>query len=155
MRDDCIVRAMRTLVVVGMLALPGCWAATRHGHLIVHADPIAAVATAVTIAAIASTPPPVVTQVEYYPPGTRPGFVWVNGRWVNNGGNWVWQPGFWQPERQGYYWVQGAWVPQGNQYAWVEGHWEAPRQGFVWTEGSWVQQGGGYVWVGGHWDPAP
>jgi hypothetical protein len=148
---------MRTLVVVGMLSLPGCWAATRHGHLIVAADPVAAVATAVTVAAIAtavSTPPPVVTTVEYYAPGSRPGFVWVNGRWVMGQNGWVWQAGFWQAERRGYYWVQGAWVPQGNQYAWVEGHWEAPRQGFVWTEGSWVQQGNGYVWVGGHWDPA-
>src|SRR5262245_22226345 len=111
---------MRKLVLVGMLSsLGGCWAATRHGNLYVHADPVAAVATAVAVVAIANavaTPPPVVTTVEYYPVGTRPGQVWVNGRWVYAQSGWVWQAGYWQAERQGYYWVQGAWVAQGNQY---------------------------------------
>jgi hypothetical protein len=143
---------MRRLVLVGVLATSGCFG---RGGFRVHGDPFAAVATAVTIAAIANavaTPPPVVVNVEYVDPNMNPGHVWVNGHYVYAQQGWVWQPGFWQDERAGYVWVQGAWVPQDNQYVWVEGHWDAPRAGYTYVEGYWDQQGQGWVWMPGRWE---
>jgi len=101
---------MRKLLVVCVVSglAAGCY-----GHAHVHGsvgyrgpNPIAAVATAVAVAAVVhavATAPPVAVQVEYYDYGHNPGHVWVNGRYtyVNNG--WVWNRGYWQVEQPGYY----------------------------------------------------
>jgi len=146
---------MRKLLVglVFAVVASGCYA---HGHVRVRGpNPFAVVATAVAVGAIVaavSTPPPVVTTVEYYDYGHRPGHVWVNGRYTYVNNNWQWNAGYWQPERTGYYWVQGAWQPQGNQYVWVDGYWAEPRANQIYVDGYWDYRDTGYVWTPGYWE---
>jgi hypothetical protein len=64
-------------------------------------------------------PPPKRAQ----PPAPRRGFVWVEGRWAWDGGQWQWHEGRWERERSGHVWVPGRWERQGNRHRWVEGHW--------------------------------
>jgi len=146
---------MRKLVLV-VMALAGCYGGVGvgvGGH--VRVNPVAAVATAVTVAAIVNavaTAPPMVVDVEYYDAGYRPGYCWVNGRYSYVNSAWAWQPGYWQTDRPGQIWVQGAWEPRGNQYVWVDGYWSAPRQGYVYIDGYWDYRETGYVWAPGRWE---
>jgi hypothetical protein len=63
-------------------------------------------------------PPPRVVVMD-----SRPGFIWVEGRWYRQGGQWVWRDGYWERERVGYYWEQGRWERRGRGHVWVEGRW--------------------------------
>lgn len=65
-------------------------------------------------------PPPRVVVVE-----TRPGFVWVEGRWYRRGGRWVWGDGHYERVRANHVWVQGRWERRGNRHVWIDGHWQA------------------------------
>jgi hypothetical protein len=56
--------------------------------------------------------------------------VWIEGRWQQCGGQYTWQPGYWQtttttvcttPPPQ---WVEGRWAQGANGMVWVEGHYE-------------------------------
>lgn len=84
------------------------------------------------------TPPPpratVVVETEVYdePPApqvwvteTRPGYVFVQGRWHWQGGRWVWHAGRWERTRANSVWVDGRWERRGRGHVWVEGRWEA------------------------------
>jgi hypothetical protein len=87
--------------------------------------------------------PVAVVEVEEAPPPpravvieSRPGFVYVEGRWAYRGGRYVWLDGRWERERPGRRWVQGRWERRGRRHVWVEGRWEggagyqpAPRGG--------------------------
>ena len=71
-------------------------------------------------------PPPRAVVVE-----TRPGFIWIEGRWTRNGGRWIWRDGYYERERAGYAWEQGRWENRGGRHVWVEGRWRAgggPRE---------------------------
>ena len=63
-------------------------------------------------------PPPRSVVVE-----TRPGFIFIEGRWVRNGRNWAWRDGYWERERAGFVWEQGRWENRGRNHVWVEGNW--------------------------------
>ena len=63
-------------------------------------------------------PPPRVVVVE-----TRPGFVWIEGRWIRRGGRWHWHDGHYERVRTGHVWVQGRWERRGGRHVWVEGRW--------------------------------
>ena len=81
-----------------------------------------------------------------YRPAPRPGWVWVEGYYAQDG---TWVPGYWAPAqpRPGYAWVPGYW--DGDRY--VEGYWrEAGRPGFVWVDGYYDR--GRYN--PGYWAPA-
>ena len=70
-------------------------------------------------------PPPQYVEVDY-----RPGYTWIEGRWVWRYNNWHWQNGYWVAERPGYYYSQGYWSNQGGRHVWVGGSWKrghAPR----------------------------
>ena len=76
--------------------------------------------------------PVAVVEVEEEPPPpravvieTRPGFVFIEGRWARNGGRWVWRDGYYERERVGYSWNQGRWETRGRRHVWVEGGWHA------------------------------
>jgi hypothetical protein len=69
-------------------------------------------------------PPPRVTVVE-----TRPGFIWVEGRWERHGNRWDWREGRWQGERRDHRWEQGRWERRGNGHVWVEGRWVGGNNG--------------------------
>lgn len=63
-------------------------------------------------------PPPRVVVVD-----TRPGMIWVEGRWARHGNRWQWRDGYYERERAGYVWEQGRWERRGRGYVWVEGRW--------------------------------
>jgi hypothetical protein len=65
-------------------------------------------------------PPPRVIVRE-----TRPGYVYIQGRWVRSGNRWVWRDGHWERQRAGHVWVDGRWERRGNRHVWVEGSWRA------------------------------
>jgi len=69
-------------------------------------------------------PPPRTVVVE-----TRPGFIWIEGRWVRNGNQWAWRDGYYERERAGYIYEQGRWDRRGNGHVWVEGNWRAGGNG--------------------------
>lgn len=156
-----MVRGMRKLasgclvaVLVGALGAAGCYGGFGvRGHAR-GPNLFSLAATAITVAAISvalSNPPPMAVEVEY-DPYARPGNVWVNGHYAYLDGEWVWQPGYWQPERVGYVWVQGSWAQQGDQYVWVDGAWVAQRAGYVYIDGYWDYRDTGYVWLPGRWE---
>jgi hypothetical protein len=72
-----------------------------------------------TTPVVYQNPPP--ARVETY--GTRPGFLYVKGRWNWQNGQWVWADGHWERERAGYAWNDGRWEQRGNRWEWIEGTW--------------------------------
>lgn len=67
----------------------------------------------------------------YHRPPAKPGFVWREGYWNDEGG---WVDSCWMPveSRPGHIWVAGYW----NGSVWIDGFWRvAFRDGFVWLEG--------------------
>jgi hypothetical protein len=76
--------------------------------------------------------PVAVVEVDEEPPPprrvvieTRPGFIFVEGRWVRHGGRWDWVDGHYERERVGHVWVPGRWERRGNHHVWIEGEWRA------------------------------
>lgn len=63
-------------------------------------------------------PPPRTVVVE-----TRPGLVWIEGRWAHRGGRYHWEDGRWERERANHHWEQGRWQRRGRGHVWVEGGW--------------------------------
>lgn len=88
---------------------------------------------ACTVRGQAQVSAPVATvEVEEEPPPprrvvveSRPGFVYIEGRWYRSGGRWEWQDGRWERQRSNQVWVNGRWDRRGNRHVWVEGRWEA------------------------------
>jgi hypothetical protein len=66
-------------------------------------------------------PPPREERVVY-----RPGYVWVEGRWVQDGRHWRWESGYYVRERPNMVYVRGRWERRGRSYVWIEGNWR-PR----------------------------
>lgn len=54
---------------------------------------------------------------------SRPGYVWIDGHWMRDGGRWHWHGGYYERERPGYVYAPGRWVQQGDRYIWVDGRW--------------------------------
>lgn len=112
--------------LLGATVLGGC-VARVHGHL----------DAPVAVVEVQDDPPP----PRYETLEVRPGFVFISGRWANNGGRWDWRPGYYERERVGYSWEAGRWERRGRGHVWVEGRWrggggpavrdhrEPPRQG--------------------------
>jgi hypothetical protein len=102
---------------------------------------------------------------------------WVDGRWVNEGGQWVYYDVYWTPvpapeapvitvqmappprpaeiappsPGPGYFWVHGEYVWNGQQYQWAPGHWETSRPEWVWVPARWVRQGPHWRFQPGRW----
>ncbi|HEY5927666.1 MAG TPA: hypothetical protein VIV11_38540 [Kofleriaceae bacterium] len=66
-------------------------------------------------------PPPRVVVI----PASRPGHIWVEGRWVWHGGRWDWRDGYYERERVGHSWEQGRWERRGRGHVWVDGRWRS------------------------------
>lgn len=84
------------------------------------------------VRAHARVEPVAVVEVDQEPPQpryeevvVRPGFLFIQGRWNWNGGQWVWINGHYERERAGYAWDAGRWEMRGNRHVWVEGQWRA------------------------------
>ena len=70
---------------------------------------------------VASTPPPAPVETMVIAPG--PGYVWVGGEWIWNGG-WVWMAGHWiVPPYPHAVWIHGGWVRGPHGYRRIAGHW--------------------------------
>jgi hypothetical protein len=78
------------------------------------------------VATYSEPPPPRVVVVD-----DRPGYIWVDGRWVWGGSSWVWYDGYYVAERPGYVWVQGTWRHDGGRWHWHEGRWHTPERARV------------------------
>ena len=103
-----------SLALVGLCALPSLGCVVHGRAAVVAPAPVAVVEVE------EEPPPPRAVVVE-----TRPGFVWIEGRYERRGRNWVWLDGRWERERVGHVWIQGRWERRGNRHVWVEGRWEA------------------------------
>ena len=71
-------------------------------------------------------------EVEEAPPAprvviydTRPGFVYIQGRWTRSGRQWVWRDGYWERQRANQVWEDGRWERRGRNHVWVDGRWRA------------------------------
>ena len=78
---------------------------------------------------------PAYVEVDEEPPAprvwitdTRPGYIYVQGRWTRHNNRWDWNDGHWERERANQGWIDGRWERRGNRHVYVEGRWEA-RQG--------------------------
>ncbi len=56
---------------------------------------------------------------------TRPGYIFIQGRWDRRGNQWAWRDGYWDRQRTGQYWEDGRWDRRGNRHVWVEGNWRS------------------------------
>jgi len=75
---------------------------------------------------VEDSPPPPREEVVV----TRPGYVWVHGRWTHPGRHWAWQGGYYERERPSQVYVEGRWEQRGHGHVWVDGGWRA-RGGVV------------------------
>jgi len=55
----------------------------------------------------------------------RPGFVFIHGHWMREGGRWRWHDGSYVRERPGYSYEEGRWDHRGGRRVWIEGHWRS------------------------------
>jgi hypothetical protein len=55
------------------------------------------------------------------------------------------------PPVPGYFWISGVWIWEGGRHVWHPGHWSAPRPGYIWTPHRWHQVGREWHMDGGHW----
>jgi outer membrane lipoprotein SlyB len=70
---------------------------------------------------VAQPPPPPPVETVLVAPG--PGYMWVDGEWVWNGG-WIWSAGHWgYPPRPGVIWIGGSWSHGNDGWHREPGHW--------------------------------
>jgi len=70
---------------------------------------------------VADMPPPAPVEVVVSQPG--PGYSWVDGEWIWNGG-WVWVAGHWIVPPYPYaVWIRGGWERGPRGYRRMPGHW--------------------------------
>jgi len=95
------------------------------------AGAIGAVATPLSsmadVTVYVDTPPPAV-RVETVPE-PRTGYVWSNGHWKYEGGQYVWSAGDYIAVRPGYTYVQPRWVESGGRYAYYPPRWDRDGDG--------------------------
>ena len=87
--------ALGSVALAALLASAGGCVVTARGHVAV---PVAVVEVD------EEPPPPRVVSMEI-----RPGFLFIDGRYVRNGNRWVWRDGYYERERAGYMYEQGRW----------------------------------------------
>ena len=56
---------------------------------------------------------------------SRPGFIWIHGRWTHPERTWVWRGGYYERERPNQVYVEGRWERRGRGHVWVDGGWRA------------------------------
>lgn len=111
-RTMSVKNTLATLALAGSLTLLGSACVVRaHGQ---------AGAPVTYVEVNEEPPPPRVVVVD-----TRPGYVWIQGRWTRGGNRWVWSDGYWERERAGHVWEQGRWERRGRGHVWVSGRWRS------------------------------
>ena len=70
---------------------------------------------------VEQSPPPPPVETVVFAPG--PGYVWIGGEWVWNGG-WIWVAGHWgYPPYPRAVWVRGYWYHGSHGWYRAAGHW--------------------------------
>jgi len=112
---------LRSFLLTGALisSVTGCMVEAR-GRVVGPPPPVATVDVDVEVEE--EPPPPRRVVIE-----TRPGFVFIEGRWYRRHGRWEWSDGRWERERVGHVWVPGRWERRGRNHVWIEGSWRAHR----------------------------
>ena len=89
----------------------------------------------------------------YYEVEARPGYTFIEGRWVWTAQGWQWYPGYWVAARPGYVYVQGYWDYWGGSWVYRPGTWARHRNGHVWIGGRWTphRRGHYYDYRRGNW----
>lgn len=112
--DNAMKNTIAKLALVGLLATVGSACIVRaRGHV---GGPVVVVE---------EEPPPPRTVVVT----TRPGYIWIDGRWDRQGSRWVWVNGYYERERAGYVWAPGRWERRGRGHVYVQGSWRAGGSG--------------------------
>jgi WXXGXW repeat (2 copies) len=118
-------KSLRLASLVGALLLFGTSACTvqaqgrvRTRGAVVVEDP------GPTVVVVDAPPPPRYQRVD-----SRPGYIFIQGRWDRRGNSWAWQDGHWERERANAYYQPGRWQRNHNR-------------GHIWLEGRWVVRGG-------------
>lgn len=99
-------------LLLAALMLPAC---------MVHGSGHAHVSGPVAVVEVEEEPPPPRTVVVE----TRPGFIWIEGRYERRGRSWHWHDGHYERERSGHVYTQGRWERRNNRHVWVEGRWQS------------------------------
>src|SRR5688500_5628558 len=96
--------------------------------------------------------PPEPVEVYY---DERPGYTWIEGRWVWGAYGWQWYPGYWVAARPGYMYVSGYWDYYGGRYYYRPGTWSRYRNGHVYVGGRWTpyQRNAHYDYRSRRWVP--
>ena len=85
------------------------------------ATSMAGVAQTTTQTVVTAAPPPVPVETIVVSPG--PGYAWVGGEWIWNGG-WFWMSGHWiVPPYPHALWIGGTWSRGPHGYHRMPGHW--------------------------------
>lgn len=99
-------------------------------------------ATSASVGVGVEAAPPAPVGVYY---DSRPGYTFIEGRWVWTAYGWQWYPGYWVGDRPGYMYIQGYWDYWGGRYMYRPGSWARYRNGYVYVGGRWhVHQPGHY-----------
>ncbi len=107
--------ALGSFVLASLFALPSIGCMVRGSGSAYVSGPSVAV-----IEVEEEPPPPRVMVVQ-----SRPGHIWIEGRWERRGRSWHWHDGRYERERVGYGWQQGRWERRGRGHVWVDGRWSA------------------------------
>lgn len=69
-------------------------------------------------------PPPAPPPTAPPPPAYASDSAWIDGYWLWSGNRYVWQAGYWQPQRADMLWIPAhySWTPRG--YIFVPGYWD-------------------------------
>ncbi len=111
--------SLRMASLVGALFLFGASACTVHSQGRVHARGAVVVENDPAVVVVEEPPPPRYVRVD-----PRPGYIFIQGRWVRHGNNWRWNDGHWERERANAYYRPGRWERRHNRgHVWVEGRW--------------------------------
>ncbi len=68
--------------------------------------------------------PPPAPRVEAIAPPPGADFVWINGHWRFDHGQYVWESGRWERHHRGEHWLAAHWVQRGPGWQYVAGRWE-------------------------------
>jgi hypothetical protein len=112
----------KSVLVIGGASLLASGCVTREEVRYRHGPPPVVVEGSGPGEVVVSDAPPA-PIVETAIPAPDPGFVWVGGVWVWQGG-WVWNPGHWaRPPHPGAIWFEPHYVRRGGRHVWVRGYW--------------------------------
>jgi hypothetical protein len=129
---------MRTIacLLLAVLCAAGCSAATTQ-------------APRGALTAREAPPAPIEPSFAY-----RPGHVWVHGRWAYVDERWVWQDGYYEPDRPGFVYRNGTWERVQGVWVWKRGEWIEPRAKQIYVPGHFDRRHDTYVWIRERWEPA-